>query len=236
MVLSKSAETNWILPCCPLTHRTTCSHTQVEWHRFRRHYRRAYHNATEETHRLEVFQVRNALDPPPQPSPRRRLSNFDRSHDTTRVHSPPKQTSFYRALARNAANVRAGGQRVFGVTPFSDETQHEFDRRYKGRKGHVRSVGVYLCTNIIHVNICLCLMIVLRQSFAFLDHSIDPNTHSKHRAAASDGSRGSASPCPSSRLPWPVTSTGGWGAPRPWTGRARPPRPSQIRDNAGACG
>jgi hypothetical protein len=47
------------------------------------------------------------------------------------------QASFERALARNAANLQAGGKRVYGVTRFSDETQEEFDRRYKGRKGHV---------------------------------------------------------------------------------------------------
>lgn len=80
------------------------THSQLEWHRFRRHFGRRYRNAAEEEHRFEVF-----------------------------------QTSFHRALARNAANVRAGGQRVFGVTRFSDETQEEFDRRYKGRKGHVRT-------------------------------------------------------------------------------------------------
>jgi len=36
--------------------------------------------------------------------------------------------------------VAAGGEHVFGVTRFSDETQEEFDRRYKGRKSHGKGV------------------------------------------------------------------------------------------------
>ena len=47
------------------------------------------------------------------------------------------KTSMARVHQRNLANVAAGGQHVFGVTRFSDETQEEFNRRYKGRKDMV---------------------------------------------------------------------------------------------------
>ncbi|GAB5030372.1 cysteine protease [Nannochloropsis oceanica] len=50
------------------------------------------------------------------------------------------RSSLAQAKLRNAHNVAAGGEHVFGVTRFSDETQEEFDRRYKGRKSHGKGV------------------------------------------------------------------------------------------------
>ncbi|EWM28848.1 cysteine proteinase [Nannochloropsis gaditana] len=63
-------------------------------------------------------------------------------------HSPSEEehrfhvfaSSLAEARVRNAQNVAAGGEHVFGVTRFSDETPEEFNRRYKGRKGHGRGV------------------------------------------------------------------------------------------------
>jgi len=63
-------------------------------------------------------------------------------------HSPSEEEHRFRVFAsslaearvRNAQNVAAGGEHVFGVTRFSDETPEEFNRRYKGRKGHGRGV------------------------------------------------------------------------------------------------
>lgn len=44
------------------------------------------------------------------------------------------RTSLDRVVERNSKNIRAGGDRIFGVTKFSDMTQEEFDSKNKGRK------------------------------------------------------------------------------------------------------
>ena len=85
------------------------------------------------------------MDPPSSPKHRyfRKVyhTEAEEAHRFSIFHA-----SLHRAKARNARNKAAGGEHVFGVTRFSDETQEEFDRRYKGRKGHGKGVRPGIAT------------------------------------------------------------------------------------------